>query len=90
MNVSSQQGKPTLFVLRWHFSCPSFVYPIKANLQYISQKWHVPLQTVKTGNCKLNFQKDTVNIQRTGAIFDFLEIRDNDELSEILNFLCTY
>ena len=63
---------------------------IKANLQYISQKWHLPLQTVKTGNCKLNFQKDTVNIQRTGAIFDFLEIRDNDELSEILNFLCTY
>ena len=64
---------------------------IQANVKYIGEAWSLPSEDVRMGHSTILFQKDVSLIQRSGAIFDFLDNLNFDNgMPHIMAYLCTF
>jgi len=62
-----------------------------ANMTFISNTWQLPLDRVKLGHARLSHVRDSILLQRSGAIIDFMDnLNADDVMHVILQYLCTF
>jgi hypothetical protein len=62
-----------------------------ANVTFICNTWHLPFDKVKLGHANLTHSKDSMLLQRSGAIIDFMDNLNVDNvMPDILQYLCTF
>ena len=64
---------------------------IHSNVKYIADTWSLPFEDIRLGHAKMTFQKDLSLMQRCGAVLDFLDnLNFDDVMPQILFYLCTF
>ena len=64
---------------------------IQANVKYIADAWSLPFEDVRVGHSAIIFQKDLSLMQRSGAILDFMDNLNFDNvMPHIMAYLCTF